>query len=114
MNIFNNAKDAIVYNQENSEDRFLFVESKIIDKNLEISIKDSGNGVPLNIMEKIFDPYFTTKHSSIGTGIGLYMTNQIITKQFKGQILVSNIEIENNDKTLIGAEFKITLPLEDI
>ncbi len=111
INIYNNAKDAMVYNKEDSDDRFLFVEAKVINEELEILIKDTGQGIPLNIMEKIFDPYFTTKHSSIGTGIGLYMTNQIITKQFHGQITVSNIEIENSDKILSGAEFKIILPL---
>jgi PAS domain S-box-containing protein len=114
INIYNNAKDAIISNREDSEDRFLFVETRVIDKNLEISIKDSGNGISLDIIEKIFDPYFTTKHSSIGTGIGLYMTNQIITKQFHGKIIVNNIEINNNDKILNGAEFKIILPLDNI
>ena len=113
INIYNNAKDAMIDNREDSEDRFLFVETKVIDKNLEILIKDTGYGVPSNIIEKIFDPYFTTKHSSVGTGIGLYMTNQIITKQFHGQITVNNIELENNGKVLSGAEFKIILPLDD-
>ena len=114
INIFNNAKDAMVYNREDSEDRFLFIETKVINKSLEILIKDTGGGVPSNIIEKIFDPYFTTKHSSVGTGIGLYMTNQIITKQFHGKISVSNIKVENNDKSLSGAEFKIIIPLDDI
>ena len=113
INIYNNAKDAMVDNIENSDDRFLFVETKVVNEKLEILIKDTGYGIPLNIIDKIFEPYFTTKHSSVGTGIGLYMTNQIITKQFNGQIFVSNIEFENNGKILSGAEFKIVLPLEE-
>ena len=65
-----------------------------------------------NIINKIFEPYFTTKHQSIGTGIGLYMTNQIISKHLKGMISVKNVNYAYENKKLFGCEFKISLPID--
>lgn len=113
INIFNNAKDAMVENVKNTDDRFLLVETKVQKQALEIIIQDTGGGIPIDIIEKVFDPYFTTKHESIGTGIGLYMTHQIISKQFEGTLVASNIDIHKNKKTLKGSEFKLILPLDD-
>ena len=62
-------------------------------------------------MEKIFEPYFTTKHKAKGTGIGLYMAKQIIEKQFFGQIDVKNIE-SLGQNTYNGSLFSITIPLK--
>ena len=67
-----------------------------------IIIEDNGGGIPINIIDRIFEPYFTTKHSSVGTGLGLYMAKTIIETHCKGEISVSN---KNG-----GACFKIVLP----
>ena len=67
-----------------------------------ITIEDNGVGINLDSIEKIFDPYFTTKHSSGGTGLGLYITKMIVTQNMHG-----NISVEN---TKDGAKFIITLP----
>ncbi|MGB5791896.1 transporter substrate-binding domain-containing protein [Poseidonibacter sp.] len=113
LNIINNAKDAIKNNQEskNSLNSFIFIECKKIDNNLVINFKDSGNGIQENILNRIFELYFTTKHESQGTGIGLYMTYQIITKQLKGEISVRNISFKYNNFDLKGAIFRIKIPL---
>ncbi len=108
INIFNNAKDALVENQ--NEERMLFIETKELKNALEIKIKDNAGGIKESAIDKIFDPYFTTKHESLGTGIGLYMSNQIITKQFKGTISVKNIVFTKDNKEYKGASFKIVLP----
>jgi signal transduction histidine kinase len=79
---------------------------------IEISFKDSAGGIDSNIINKIFEPYFTTKHQSIGTGIGLYMTNQIISKHLKGMISVKNVNYTYENKKLFGCEFKISLPID--
>ncbi len=68
-----------------------------------ITIEDNAGGISNDIIKKVFDPYFTTKHESIGTGISLYMCYEIVTTNLKGKIYVKN----KND----GAKFYIELPL---
>ena len=63
-------------------------------------------------MNRIFEPYFTTKHKSNGTGIGLYMCEEIIVKHIKGKIKVSNEEYIFEDKNFTGALFEISIPIE--
>ena len=69
-----------------------------------ISIQDNGVGIPPHLMEKIFEPYFTTKGTATGTGVGLYMTKMIVEKEMKGRIVVKNI-------WPVGACFTLSLPL---
>jgi signal transduction histidine kinase len=64
-----------------------------------VTVADNAGGIPEEIMEKIFDPYFTTRGPEQGTGIGLYMTKMIIEKNIPGKLLVRNTEE--------GAEFRI-------
>ena len=111
LNIFNNAKDAIVQNEVDSDERFLFVKlSRVKDKAV-ISIQDSAGGIKDDVIDKIFEPYFTTKHKSVGTGVGLYMTYQIIKNNFHGEIIARNIQFERNGKKFQGAEFSVEIPL---
>ncbi len=108
INIMNNAKDAM-QTINNSDDRHLFVDVKKENNKLIILIKDSGGGIPEKIIEKIFEPYFTTKHQSHGTGLGLYMTHQIIVLNMDGKLNVKNVQYKFRNKTYKGAEFIITL-----
>ena len=96
LNILNNAIDAL--NERNVLNKEIII---VLDKNL-ISIEDNAGGIDEKIKNKIFEPYFTTKFQSQGTGIGLYMSKIIITKHFKSELLVENSKI--------GAVFKIILP----
>ena len=114
INICNNAKDVFVERQIDTNDRYFFTEIRKENNKVYISFKDSGGGIKKELLNKIFDPYFTTKHQSLGTGIGLYMTHQIITKHFKGEITASNVEYEYESKKLKGAMFLITLDLEKL
>ncbi len=109
VNIINNSKDILVTLDE--ANRFIFITAEEINNQAIISIKDSGGGVDKSIMTKIFDAYFTTKHQSQGTGIGLYMTYNMITKM-NGTIEVKNETFEYNNSSYTGANFIITLPLK--
>lgn len=111
INIINNAKDAFKEKNINSNDRYLFITLKKQNKKIMLEVKDSAGGVDDSIIDKIFEPYFTTKHKSIGTGIGLYMTHQLITKQLKGKILVKNKSYIYENKKLFGASFQIDIPI---
>jgi len=106
INIINNAKDALVEN-ETIKTKYIFIEAKSKDNRYEICIKDNGGGIPPLVMNRIFEPYFTTKHKSQGTGLGLAMTYKIITEVHKGTITASNESYEYNGKEYTGASFII-------
>ena len=108
MNILSNAIDAF----DDHLNKYIFINVNIFNDNLKITIKDSAGGINKNIIDRIFEPYFTTKHKSQGTGIGLYMSEEIITKHLDGKITVENIEYEYDNKKLNGAKFVILLPIK--
>jgi two-component system NtrC family sensor kinase len=76
-----------------------------LGKSVEIRIRDNGTGIPPAVREKMFNPFFTTKPTGEGTGLGLSMTHDIIVKQHGGRI---DVETEPGEFT----EFIITLPRE--
>ena len=108
INILNNAKDALVEKMPLDE-RFLFINVTKDNEQLIIKIFDNAQGINADIIERIFEPYFTTKHKSKGTGLGLYMTYDIVVKHLKASLSVSNITFTHNNKEYCGAEFKIIL-----
>ncbi|MEA2017451.1 MAG: ATP-binding protein [Campylobacterota bacterium] len=109
-NIFNNSKD-ILRDKTNDEDKLIFISSSKVDNNLFIKIKDNGGGVPQDIIGNIFEPYFTTKHRSQGTGLGLHVAYKLIIDNMEGSLSVKNVEYKYNDKEYIGAEFTISIPI---
>ncbi len=109
MVILNNAKDAFMA-QDSSVRKLIFIDLYRKDYNAVIKIKDSAGGIPDDVIHKIFNPYFTTKQESNGTGIGLYMTEEIIAKHMKGNIHVSNSSYVYEGEDFKGAEFTIELP----
>lgn len=107
INIFNNAKDALKEKIKEEDTRLIFADIKQEDSNLILTIQDNAGGIPEHVMPKIFEPYFTTKHKSVGTGIGLSMTRKIITEQHEANIEVCNKTFEYNNKTYTGACFTL-------
>ncbi|QKJ24388.1 sensor histidine kinase [Poseidonibacter lekithochrous] len=112
INLLNNARDELI-NVEDYDSRFIFMDFYEKDENAIIKIKDSAGGIPSDIIDRIFEPYFTTKHQSQGTGIGLFMSEEIISKHMNGEISVDNETYEYKDKTYTGAAFTLSIPMND-
>jgi signal transduction histidine kinase len=87
MNLLSNAKDALM---RQDKERLIEVSIDGSDKGCIISVIDNGGGMDQTVLDRMFDPYFTTKHQASGTGIGLYMSKQIIEKQMHGTISAFN------------------------
>jgi len=108
-NILNNAIDAIQKIDPN--DKFIFINTYKKKQNAIIEIYDNANGIPNNILNKIFEAYFTTKHKSQGTGLALNITYNTIKNTLDGDIEVQNYEFTYNNNNYKGAKFIIILPL---
>lgn len=89
INIINNSKDAIISNK--IENPLIIIDLEKNEKMLTLSIEDNAGGIPDEIIQRIFEPYFTTKHQSIGTGLGLHMSFKIVTQSLHGEIYAKNI-----------------------
>ncbi len=101
LNILKNGQDALIKTDKTNTKQIIFsvIEQK---DNIIITIEDNANGIDLDILPKIFDPYFTTKHQSKGTGLGLYSARENIQQYLNGKI-----EAEN---TIKGAKFILEIP----
>ena len=107
LNLYNNAFYAI--NEKRKQEPkgyepYVTVSTKKLGEKVLISVKDNGNGIPQNILDKIFQPFFTTKPTGQGTGLGLSLSYDII-KAHGGEIKVETKEGE-------GSEFIIELPIK--
>ncbi len=104
LNLITNAKDALISNN---------IEKPVIDINIsnnKVTISDNGKGIPKDIINRIFEPYFTTKEQGKGTGMGLYMSKMIIEDNMDGVLSVKNIKngvqfcIDFKPQTLKGSD----------
>jgi len=112
INILNNAKDALK-EAEKLKKKLIFILTVKEDENnnIVIVIKDNAGGIADDILERIFEPYFTTKEATGGTGLGLYITHTIIVKKLKGSISAENEIFEYDGEEYKGAKFTVTLPM---
>jgi len=119
VGVLNELSQVIINLIQNSKDAYLFnnIEKKIITINLseekisnklyaKLQIKDNAGGIDKENLDKIFDPYFTTKHKSQGTGLGLFMSKMIIEKSLEGELSHKNFED--------GSLFIILIPLNNL
>ena len=105
VNILNNARDAL--DLAENQRRLIFINAYSKDNTLHLEIQDNAQGIPEDIIDRIFEPYFTTKHQSQGTGIGLYMSKEIVEKHLNGKLIVSNKEYVFDGISYVGACFTI-------
>ena len=106
INLLNNSKDAL---ESKEDEKLIFID--ILRKNNKaiIKIKDNAGGIDEDILDKVFEPYFTTKHQAQGTGIGLYMCQEIVTKHMNGHIDITNTQFKYNEKIHKGTLAVIVL-----
>jgi two-component system NtrC family sensor kinase len=105
LNLYNNAFYAVTEKKKQASDTYeptVSVSTKKMNGKMEIKVKDNGNGIPQKVLDKIFQPFFTTKPTGQGTGLGLSLSYDIV-KAHGGELKVETIENE-------GAEFTIVLP----
>ena len=106
INILNNAKDAL---ENINTPKVIFISTKKKEDKVIIKITDNAGGIDEKIIDKVCEPYFTTKHQAKGTGIGLFMTEEIIVKHLEGNFSIKNVNIDYENKNYKGAEITIEL-----
>jgi signal transduction histidine kinase len=111
LNIISNSKDALASKKEN-EEKLIYIVIKKVDNNAQIVMLDNGGGIPQKVLPKVFEPYYTTKYKSAGTGVGLYMSKQIIEKHMLGNITCKNVKHKlGTDELYDCAKFIINIPI---
>jgi len=90
LNLINNSKDAFISNEK--EKRVIIISTKNENENIIIDLCDNAGGINSNIINEIFNPYFTTKNDLNGTGLGLYMCKIVIEKYMNGKLSVENMK----------------------
>jgi PAS domain S-box-containing protein len=105
VNIIANARDAIVerrLQEARAEPGLIQVDIRSSGEVVLVRVQDNGCGIPEHLIGKIFTPYFTTKGTTTGTGIGLYMAKMIVEKEMNGALIIDNMAA--------GAQMTIRLP----
>jgi signal transduction histidine kinase len=109
LNLFNNAFYAVNEKKKQASEAYepnVVVNTKRLDNRIEITVKDNGKGIPEKVVDKIFHPFFTTKPTGHGTGLGLSLSYDIV-KAHGGELKVQSKEGE-------GAEFTVLLPYDEV
>ena len=109
LNLINNAFYAVDekrHRLDKSYEPCVWVSTRNVQDKVEVKVKDNGNGIPQEVLDKIFQPFFTTKPTGQGTGLGLSLAYDIITKGHGGELKVETKQGE-------GSEFIIQIPIKD-
>ena len=107
LNLITNAFYAVMEKKKLHSEGYgptVTVNTKKLDNKIEIKVKDNGTGIPQKALDKIFQPFFTTKPTGQGTGLGLSLSYDIVTKGHGGELKVETKEGEYT-------EFSIILPV---
>jgi len=113
INLVSNSVDALLGNPEEERYLMISVTEDPQKHTIVIRVRDNGGGIDPAIINRVFEPYFTTKHKSQGTGLGLHMVQRLVAESLKGSVDVKNITLSYRGKTFRGAEFVILLPKKD-
>ena len=108
INIINNSLEAFA--QQPLDERFIFIDILKESNTVVMRIKDNAGGLNEDIIDHVFEPYFTTKHKVTGTGMGLFMVHEFIVKHFKGTIQIENTQFVYNNANHKGSQMIIEIP----
>nr|MBA2330045.1 ATP-binding protein [Flavisolibacter sp.] len=117
LNLFNNAFYAVSEKKRSAGTDYepiVQVTTTKTENSIQIKVKDNGNGIPEKVLDKIFQPFFTTKPTGQGTGLGLSLAFDIVTKGHGGELKVGTLSAEaaaQAGKEGEGTEFIILLPV---
>lgn len=110
LNLIGNSKDILSANASLTP-KIIHIIAKQTTDTVFINVIDNGGGIKSDIIPKVFDPYFTTKHKSVGTGIGLYMSKLMVEKHMQGTITCKNIKHKLGTKDFFNcAIFTLSIP----
>ena len=110
LNLIGNSKDSLSTNETDTP-KIIHIIAKEAADTIYINVIDNGGGIKSDIIPKVFDPYFTTKHKSVGTGIGLYMSKLMVEKHMQGTITFKNMKHKLGTPDFFNcAMFTITIP----
>ena len=112
LNIIYNAIEE--FSDKEQDMNYIFIDVRFENDEYIISIKDNASGIDSTIIDKIFEPYFTTKHKSYGKGLGLYNVYNMINKQMNGSIKVFNTIYKYDNIEYKGSEFIIKLGEDNV
>jgi len=104
VSILNNIKEHSIGN------KLIMIDMYQEQNSLILKIKDGGGVLGDDILSKFFEPYFTTKHQTVGKGLGLFMIYQMIINTFNGQIEANNITYSHNGTVYTGLEVCVIIP----
>jgi len=107
ISLLNNSIDAL--NNDDIEDKFIKIEVKTIDDVISISITDTGGGISSDIVNRIYEPYFTTKHEYSGTGLSLHLSKQVVHRYLNGTLNNSNTSCTFKNKKYNCTKFTINI-----
>lgn len=102
LNILDNSVYALIQNKK-EEERFIFIDFS----NKVLQIKDNAEGINEEDLQKVLEPYFTTKHQSFGVGLGLYIVQEFFVNNLKSKIDIKNVEFEYKNINYKGTNFII-------
>lgn len=110
-NILQNCEDIFMTRLYERDEMYVKLTTQLTPKTAIIQILDNGGGIPDNIIDKVFEPYFTTAHQSPGKGLGLYNSLKMIGEDMNGTLSVANEEfIDPRERECRGAKFTIEIP----
>ena len=100
LSLITNSKEQLI--QTLDHERWIKIELEVDGENIFLNVEDNGGGIPEDMLHRVFEPYFTSKHKDRGVGLSLYMTQKILRESMQGNIAVKN--------TKNGAKFTIQMP----